>query len=504
MLNNFKNILKHSFVYGISNIAQKASGIVLLPLFTHYLSVEEYGRYGLLFITTVIISQSLVLGQSSSVIRYNNSLEYSKKKKSIFFTLALLVLLVTITFVITSEIYIDQISGWFGNIEDFKIPVRICIYIIAVVTANNLLLGKIRADENSVLYTVSGIAKILVQIGFTIYFLIVLELGLVGVLLGQLTGEISTILVVTPSLLKKIEFKFEKSIIKDSLRFGLPLVFSAVAINLLNGSDRYIIKFLSGEKVLGLYELGYRVAGVINMFLIIPFNLSLLPAAYKVYQSKGDKDYYKKLKTYLSFILVWAGLALSLFSKEIVEIFALNPSFYSAYTVVPFIILAYIIYGISTISSLGMYLSGKNFYMALITLFCAGVNIGLNFWLIPYFGIIAAAVNTAFAFLIQDLLSILASNKYYPIKYEYFKLTKIFLLGVLLYILVINILTSAIFMDLSIKVMASILFPILCLLFGCFEKRELDLVKKIIIKWRNPKEWLTNLKSEMDNLRSKD
>jgi len=76
MINNLKNILKHSFVYGISNVAQKASGIILLPLFTHYLSVEEYGRYGLLFVYNRNNSQSLVLGQSSSVIRYNNSSNY--------------------------------------------------------------------------------------------------------------------------------------------------------------------------------------------------------------------------------------------------------------------------------------------------------------------------------------------------------------------------------------------------------------------------------------------
>jgi O-antigen/teichoic acid export membrane protein len=501
MINNLKNILKHSVVYGISNVAQKASGIILLPLFTHFLSVEEYGRYGLLFITTVILSQSLVLGQSSAVIRYNNSGDYGQKKKSIFFTLTLLVLAVTVVFVIISEIYIDQISGWLGSPEDFKLPVKVCIYIIAVVTVNNVLLGKIRADEKSLLYTIAGLVKMFIQIGFTFYFLVALDMGLVGVLLGQLTGEISTILVVTPSLLKEIEFKFEISIIKDSLNFGLPLVFSAVAINLLNGSDRYIIKFLIGEKVLGLYELGYRVAGIINMIMIIPFNLSLLPMAYKVYKTAGDKDYYKKLKTYLAFLLVWAGLALSLFSKEIVEIFALNPSYYSAYIVVPYIILAYILYGMSTISSLGMYLSGKNFYMALITMFCAGINIGLNFWLIPQYGIIAAAVSTVIAFFIQDTLSILASNKYYRIKYEYIKLTKIFFAGIVLYIVTANLLTGSLFTDISIKVVVSILFPLACLLIGCFEKRELAAVKKVGLKWRNPKEWLSNLRNEMKNFK---
>ena len=186
MLDNLKNILKHSFVYGISNVAQKASGVILLPFYTFYLSVEEYGRYGLLFITTVILSQSLVLGQSSSVIRYNNLVDYRDKKKSIFFTLTTIVLFVTIIFVIISELYLNQISSWFGSSEDFKLPIRVCIYIVAVVTMNNVLLGKVRADERSILYTVSGLIKIVIQIGFTVYFLVILKMGLVGVLLGQL------------------------------------------------------------------------------------------------------------------------------------------------------------------------------------------------------------------------------------------------------------------------------------------------------------------------------
>lgn len=502
MIDNLKNILKHSLVYGISNIAQKASGVILLPLFTYYLTVEEYGRYGLLFITTVILSQSLVLGQSSSVIRYNNLVDYRDKKKSIFYTLTTIVLFVTIIFVIISELYLNQISSWFGSSEDFKLPIKVCIYIVAVVTLNNILLGKVRADERSILYTVSGLIKIVVQIGFTVYFLVILKMGLVGVLLGQLSGEVSTVLVVVPSLLKEIEFKFEKSIIKDSLNFGFPLVFSAVAINLLNGSDRYIIKFLIGEKVLGLYELGYRVGGVINMMMIIPFNLSLLPMAYKVYQTEGDKDYYKKLKTYLAFVLIWAGLALSLFSKEIVELFALNSSYYSAYQVVPFIILAYILYGISTISSLGMFLSGKNFYMAFITMLCAGINIGLNFWLIPQFGIIAAAINTVIAFFIQDILSIVASNKYYRINYEYFKLTKLFVTGFMLFIACSYLLTDSLSVNISIKLIASLLFPFICLAIGCFEKRELIIMKKVFFKWRNPKDWLKNFQREMKNFKS--
>src|SRR5690606_39015627 len=135
-------------------------------------------------------------------------------------------------------------------------------------------------------------------------------------------------------------------------------IFSAMAINLLNGSDRFILKFLSGETELGLYELGYRVAGIVNMFVVLPFGLTLMPVAYKMFRQPGDREYYKKLKTYVAFILVWSGLSLSVFGKELVELFAAQSSYYQASAVIPFIVLAYVLYGISMISSLGMYLTG--------------------------------------------------------------------------------------------------------------------------------------------------
>ncbi len=96
------------------------------------------------------------------------------------------------------------------------------------------------------------------------------------------------------------------------------------------------------------------------MFIILPFGMTLMPIAYKMFKKEGDKHYYSKLKTYASFIFIWIGLAISIFSEDIVKLFALNSSFYSAFTIVPLVVLAYVIYGVSMISALGMYLTGKS------------------------------------------------------------------------------------------------------------------------------------------------
>lgn len=496
MLDKLKHLVKHSLIYSISNIAIKVSGVILLPLYTHYFSVEEYGRLGLVLVIIVLISQSLILGQNISIIRYNNSVEFGTRRKSILFTLTILIILSILIFITLSKIYLDTIAGWFGNPSQYKNLLNISIYIIAFTTLNNLFLSKLRADDRSFLFTFSTIIKVILMVLLSIYLIVVKKLGIEGVLYSQLAGEIAQTLLVLPLMIKNMKPSIEYGFIGDSLRFGFPLIFSAMAINLLNGSDRFILKFLSGETELGLYELGYKVAGVINMFIIMPFGLTIMPLAYKIYKQEGDKEYYKKLKTYVAFILVWAGFSLSLYSKELVELFAQQQSYYPAISIVALIVLAYVIYGLSMISSLGMYLTGNNSYVAYITLFCAALNIGLNFWLIPIYGMLGAAINTVIAFIFLDILSNIASNKYYKIEYENLKLLKLFIIGILFFLNSIYLNEISLLIRVILKLVLILLFPIVIIFTGYFNQKELTLIYGAIKKWKNPFKWKTYFQYE--------
>ena len=502
MLENIKHLLKHSIIYSISNVALKASGVILLPLYTAFFSVEEYGRLGLLLVTIIVISQSLVLGQSLSLIRYNNTTDDLNKRRTILFTLTLLILSVVIIFVLATNLILPQISRLFGDVELFQPLLEISIYIIAFISLNNLFLSKLRADDKSVLFAFSGIVKIIIMIALNIYLIVYRGFGIEGVLYAQLVGEAIQTIIIIPHILRQIEFKFEYKILVPTLKFGLPLIFSAMAINLLNGSDRYLLNFLANETVLGLYELGYKVAGVVNMFVIMPFGFTLMPLAYKLYKKENDKVYYKKIKTYAAFIFVWSGLALSLFSKEIIMIFAADQSYYQAFKVVPLIVLAYVFYGISMISSLGMHLTGNNKFAAYITIFCASLNIGLNFWLIPKFGMMGAALNTVIAYVFLDIFSNIASNRYYKIHFEYFKLFKLIILGIFTFSISLLISDYELLISVLFKSILILIFPLAIILLKYFDKQELDAISGGFKKWWNPLDWKKNILIELSKTKN--
>ena len=496
MFQTFKNFLKHSFVYSISNVAVKASGIILLPIYTQFFTVEEFGRLGLILAIIIILSQIVVLGQGQSILRFSNP-QYGKwDVKSVLFSLLILASISSVLFVFIAEFTLYPFAELLGSVTNYYSSLHIAIYIICVTVINNLFQNKLRADEKSGFYTILNIIKLIILIIVTIYLVSYKKIGINGVLIGQLSSEVIALTVIFPVMLKNMAVKLNTEVIYASIKFGIPLIFSALSMTLLNISDRFLIKFLSTESALGLYELGYRVAGILNMFFIMPLSLTLLPIAYKIYDQPGDKEYYKKIMTYVTFMLVWGGLFLSVFSKEIISLFSLNDSFIPAFRVVPIILLSYVFFGMSMISSLGMYLVSRTVYIAIITIFSAAVNIGLNFILIPIYGIMGAAIDTLIAFVLLFLLSLIVSNKYYKIYFEYLKLILLIFIGTSLFAVTYFIITDSIWISIIFKLLLVIAFPVILFLTSFYSPKELKLIKGFIQKWKNPIDWIQNLKKE--------
>jgi O-antigen/teichoic acid export membrane protein len=496
MLNKFKHFLKHSLVYGVSNVATKASGIILLPIYTKYFTVEEFGRLGLLLAIITIMIQVVILGQGQSILRFVNQKENKDKTKSVLFSLSLLILVIAIIFILIGEASAPYVANIFGDYQSYYPSLRISIYIVAVSVLNNIFQNKLRADEKSFFYTSLNLIKLVVMLIVTIYFIVSLQLGINGVLYGQLISEFFVLIFILPSMLKQMEFKYNNEVVSLSLKFGIPLIFSALSMTLLNISDRFLIKFLANEEALGLYELGYRVAGILNMFLIMPLSLTLLPVAYKIYNQPGDKEYYKKIMTYVTYILVWGALFLSVFSKEIITLFSSKNSFIPSFEVVPIILFSYVFFGMSLISSLGFYLVGRTSYVAVITIVSAILNIGLNFILIPEYGIMGAAINTLVAFLFLYFISLIVSNKFFKINFEHKKLTFLILLGVILYFVSTLFNTLSLMQSVLLKLVLIGLFPIILILGSFYDVSEIRLIKGFVKKWRNPASWLDNIKKE--------
>ncbi|PKL82217.1 MAG: hypothetical protein CVV24_11240 [Ignavibacteriae bacterium HGW-Ignavibacteriae-3] len=476
MLTRIKSTLRDTLVYSLSNIAPKLVGVILLPLYTAKLTVGDFGNWDLLDTTIAILAEIFILGQATSIILFNNSDEYKEKKKSALFTIISFVFVICAALVLAAVSITSMFPEIFAATQIHASYIRLISYIVLLRVLNNLFLAKIRADEQSVFYTIVSVLKILLMTGLTIYFVAWLNLEIEGIFYAAVIAELFGFIVLSVKVMPQLSLKFDIKILSSALKFGLPLLFAAVGFLLLNLSDRYIIKFLLGSAALAPYSLAYRVAGVLNMFFILPFTLGLMPVAYKYFGSPDDKRFFSKLMTYSTFFFIWGFVFLSLFSREIIYIFAEKQEFYGAYVIVPVILLAYVFSGMRLTASLGMLLTKNTKHVASITLGAAAFNIIFNFLFIPRYGTAAAAFSTLISFIVFYFITQIFSDKYYKIPYENFKLILMIIVGTLLASAVYFLPAQDTILFFALKLMLVILFPVILFFFRFYEKAELAIL----------------------------
>jgi len=483
MRNKLKNTIKHTAIYSFGNIATKLIGIVLLPLYTKHITVAEYGVLGILEITIMILTQILILGQPQAILRFHDLDEYKEKRKSTLFTLFVFLFSIGLLFNFIGQNYVAKLSSLFSKPTEFAIYFKLCFIIIFLRVINELFLSVIRAKEKSILYAVANITKLIIILGLNIYFVAFVRIGIRGILYAYLIGDGLLFLILFPNMFFEMVPKFDNRILRESLLFGIPFIFSSLAGMLLNMGDRYILKLLVNYKEVGLYNLGYKVAGILNVFLMQSFFLSFAPIAYKMYGQKGGKRYFSKMLTYFVFALFWVGLGLSFFSKELIKLLALNPDYWIAYQVVPYIILAYIFSGARYVVSIGLNLKRKTKYIAYCTIGAAILNIGLNFILIPKYKMMGAAVATIISFVALYFATYFIANRFYKIPYENLKLLKMLILAIVLFFLSTLLANLQILPRISLKIAILISFPFLLYFLKFYEEIEIDTIKKIFFKF---------------------
>ena len=204
---------------------------------------------------------------------------------------------------------------------------------------------------------------------------------------------------------------------------------------LLNMGDRYILLYLIDADATGLYDLAYSVAGILTAFLLQPVSLAFLPQSYKLYRQPGDRRYYSKMQTYVVLATIWMALGLAFFGDIVVRTLARSEAYWSATAIIPLLLLGNVFFAGRLITMIGLLVKKRTQVAALTVVVATVVNILLNFWLIPKWGLYGAALATVLAYFLLYILTYYFAQNSYKIPYENMKLVKVLLLALLLYFL---------------------------------------------------------------------
>src|SRR5213076_964594 len=125
----------------------------------------------------------------------------------------------------------------------------------------------------------------------------------------------------------QLGLQFDRSLLREMNRFGMPLVPSALALWAINFIDRLFIAQYKGQAEVGVYSVAVQISSAI-VFLMIAFRLAWPAFAYSIEDDREAKRTYSFVLTYLLFFCSWLSVALGVLAPWLVRVLAPKPEFH--------------------------------------------------------------------------------------------------------------------------------------------------------------------------------
>jgi O-antigen/teichoic acid export membrane protein len=242
-----------------------------------------------------------------------------------------------------------------------------------------------------------------------------------------------------------------------------------------------------------IYALGLRIANTLNIIITASINSALAPVRMKKINEPGNQRFYSKALLYTALLFTYMVLALSLFSIEILKVLTNSKEYWAASCIIPILAFSLLFTSMRFHANIGLVIKKKTKIIALLIFLASGVNLGLNFVLIPLLDIYGVSIAT---FITQFLLFVgvaYASQRYYKIPYEWNKVVWMVVIGAVLIGAGLLLTPLTPFIRIPAKVILLILYPFLLVRVGFFEMVEIEILKGIFKAWKNPRHLRKNI-----------
>jgi O-antigen/teichoic acid export membrane protein len=274
-----------------------------------------------------------------------------------------------------------------------------------------------RVEERSAQYAVASVANVLITVGAMVVFVAVFHWGAVGLVVGNFTGTLAVYSVLLAYRNEQLGLEFDRGLLRQMQHFGMPLVPSALALWTINFVDReFVVHYKSAAEV-GVYSAAVKIAGVIT-FVMVAFRTAWPAFAYSIEDDREAKRTYSFVLTYLLTFASWLSLALGALAPWWVRLLT-DPRYQRAEKGVALLAFAGAVYAGYTVLAIGSGRARRTQLNWVVTGTGAAVNVGLNFWLVPAYGMVGAAISTAAAYVVLFVGMTLYAQRVYPVQYQW-------------------------------------------------------------------------------------
>ena len=415
----FKQIGKDSLVYGIGGVMSKAIGFFLLPVYTRIFSPADYGTIEMLTVLNGLLGAILVMGMDSAQSFYFFEQKKAGENEQARVVTAILqwriswgsgiVVLATLVSPLLNQYFFNGQLSW----EYF---------VIAFVGA---LFAQIMSQSAEVYrllyrpwsYIIIILGQTLASAAIAITLIVGFDSGIMGFFIGMLSGSALSAAFGWWRIRNYLDLSgWHAYLWPKVLKFGAPLIPTTLAMYILNTADRWFISNINGPETLGLYAVGAKFA-MLMAIIVTTFRTAWWPVVMDSIQSSDGPALLRIMSSlYLGFGC--AGIILlTALSPFLVRILTPLP-FHAAYPVVGILAWQSMFYGFNLIVTVGIWKKEKTIWASILMGTVSVRNIVLDALLVPKYGSVGAAMATSLSFLVWNILTLIVSERLWPVGYR--------------------------------------------------------------------------------------
>jgi O-antigen/teichoic acid export membrane protein len=405
-------------IYAVGQGAGVISGLILLPLFTKKLPTIDFGIIGLVWLITPITTRFISLGFDVAV-----NLKFFKLAHEDFANYLYNALFsITFTGFLVASLGLWQI-GFVQKLVDTSLtrPVFGFLIISFLGSIYSTLMSSFLIKMRKAIQNVSMMVLPPITVAIVTYLMVTyVQASYVSYIAGMAIGNgvFGFIALLFFSVNYSIRhFRFSLNIQRQLIRIGVPTIPGTIGAILLASGDRYVIKWFLGLEAVAIYTLGYRFAEYINKSLLLPVNKVLNPVLFEKaaanFEEASDYNYKVSLFLFSGFSLVLAAIVIPM--KDVLVWFS-DITYAQSYTIFLIALPGILIFAVDQISSFLLTHLERTDLTMVRTLVGSIINIGLNIWLVPLYGIVAAAYTTILSYLIMLMMVIFFMNRFTIVK----------------------------------------------------------------------------------------
>ncbi len=402
-------LVNQSSIYLIGAALLGLGNFVLVPLYTRYLSPEDFGLYALVEIVLLMAVTTTQLGLGTTYVRWYAETAAARRGE-------LLASCGAAGFVaaLAGGGLLVVLAGphglhWFASLEQMR---WMLLPVVALRNLQGILFCVLQASQRAAAYVTAAVIRLLFLSGAGVWFVVLHRGRMEGVLQSWLIGDAACFFVLLGFCLPGQRLRIHFATLRPMLKYGAPLVLSSFMALLLDASGRFFLANYKSLAEVALYVVGIKITNIISMGFLQPFGSAWAGMAFPISHRPHAPITYTKLLGYALVALMLLIATTILFGPFLVLLFA-GRAYLSTVRLLPWLLLPVAFRLFEYWSSLPLYLKYKTHWIGAMATVGVLACAGLNALLVPRLGALGAALAWAGALGVNIALMTAVGRRYY-------------------------------------------------------------------------------------------